>query len=134
MRGAGSRAAGPAGAAILLACLVLVGGCAVRGAAKQERRYPQIDSIDFRKVRDGRYEGYYDYYGLADARVLVTVSGGRVTAIRLLKHFHFPFLSGAGVVERILNRQSLQVDVVSGATGSSVTVQKAVELALREGL
>jgi uncharacterized protein with FMN-binding domain len=121
-------------AAILVAALAATQACTTRSDRGQARAYPGIDSIDFHAVRDGQYEGFYDYYGMANARVRVTVSGGRMTAIRLLKHFHFPFLSGAKVTRRIAEQQSPEVDVVSGATGSSLVVKKAVELALRQGL
>jgi uncharacterized protein with FMN-binding domain len=118
---------------ILLICLVVVPMCTTQGKIEEKRSLPEIRNIDFRTLRDGEYEGYYNYSNMADAKVHVTVVGGRVTSIQLLKHFHFPFISGAKVVERIIQDQSLDVDAVTGATGSSIVIKKAVELALQRG-
>jgi len=115
---------------VVLSLTACVGG----RAEKTERTYPTIENIDIRAVADGRYEGYYKYYNLADAEVRVTVSGGRITSIDVLKHFHFPFLSGKKVAKRIVEQQTLNVDAVSGATGSSIVVKKAVETALLQGI
>jgi uncharacterized protein with FMN-binding domain len=95
----------------------------------------EIADLDLAKVRDGSYEDYQDF-GLDTAKVSVDVSGGKIAAIRILEHKHGPGKShsGAPVADRVMAAQSLKVDVVSGATGSSKVVLKAIEQALRKGL
>lgn len=55
------------------------------------------------------------------------------TPMDLVEHFCNPDHSGKDIIPRILERQSLDVDAVSGATRSSATILKAVEKALEKG-
>jgi uncharacterized protein with FMN-binding domain len=95
----------------------------------------EIASIDLSQVKDGSYEQSEDY-GLDTAKVRVAVKGGRIEGVELLEHKHGPGEkhSGKPVIERVIEKQSLQVDVVSGATGSSKVVLKAIEGALKQGI
>jgi len=110
------------------------------GSMKEmEEKAKGIDSIvvadiDFSKLADGTYEDFQDF-GLDTAKVSVTVAGGKVTDIRVLQHQHGPGKkhSGEPVAKRVLDAQSLRVDVVSGATGSSKVILKAIETALAKG-
>lgn len=120
---------------------VTAAGCTPGGSREQSAEYYEdytgirnYDDVDISRVPDGEYEGYCKYKSLADARVSVSVAGGRIEKIRVLKHRHFPFISGKKVADRIVEKQSLDVDVVSGATGSSYVMRKAVEIALKQGM
>lgn len=127
----------PGTAACLIAAalgLVSLGQSCASSEENESRSLPVVGTVRFQDIRDGTYEAAEYYYGMCDAKVRVSVRGGRVESIRLLKHFHFPFLSGAKVLKRVIEAQSLQVDTVSGATGSSIIVLKAVENAVRMGL
>jgi uncharacterized protein with FMN-binding domain len=95
----------------------------------------KIEAVDIASVKDGDYE-QYENYSLDTAKVRVTVRGGRIEGIKLLEHKHGPGAkhSGAPVMDRVIAKQGLDVDVVSGATGSSKVVLKAIEGALRQGL
>ncbi|QTX33854.1 FMN-binding protein [Aminithiophilus ramosus] len=62
----------------------------------------------------------------------VTVEGGVVTAIDLLRHENGRGEKAEIVVDRVLAAQSLRVDAVSGATGSSKVILKAIERALKK--
>lgn len=95
----------------------------------------QIDrAMDFTTLRDGSYEALVDKQ-IVSARVRVTVKAGRVASIEILKHSHGPGKK-RGAYElpaRVVAAQSLDVDWVSGATGSSKVMLKAIEEALRAG-
>lgn len=91
-----------------------------------------IGDIDLSKVKDGTYEGGYDAR-IISANVSVTVKDGKMTDIRLLEHKNDRGGPAEEVVDEILKEQSLDVDVVSGATNSSKTILKAVENALNSG-
>ncbi len=116
-------------AAIGLACLIALLGC----AGMKEIDAITIEDVSPAKVRDGTYEGVRNT-ALVSARVSVEVKGGRIVAIRILEHKHGPRHGAEGIIPRVLEKQSLSVDAVSGSTGSSKIVLKAVELALRKGL
>ena len=82
---------------------------------------------------DGVYRGEYDVSGTPVKVVLdVTVQNKALAAIKIIKHSSSPIGKRAEVItERVIAGQSLNVDVVSGATASSKAILKAVEDALR---
>lgn len=89
----------------------------------------EIGDVDLSDIKDGTYVGSYDAR-IVSATVSVTVKDGKMTDIELLEHKYDRGGSAEGVVDDILIKQSLDVDVVSGATNSSKTIMKAVENAL----
>jgi uncharacterized protein with FMN-binding domain len=92
-----------------------------------------IDDIDFSTVKDGSYTQYQNNFPVT-AKVEATVEGGKVVGIKLLRHFHGPDHGADEIVGRIIQKQSLRVDAVSGSTLSSIVLLKAVESALKKGL
>ncbi|NLM38823.1 MAG: FMN-binding protein [Firmicutes bacterium] len=62
----------------------------------------------------------------------VTVEGGKITAIEVLEHKETPFLGDAGftVIDAIIEAQSTDVDVITGASVTSRAVLAAVKDAL----
>lgn len=109
--------------------MVLLSGCQNLQAIKALT----IDNIPISTVKDGTYEGYQNNTMVA-AKVSVTVSGGKIIDIKLLKHTHGPNHGADAIIPKVIEKQSLMVDAVSGATYSSKVVLKAIELALKEGL
>ena len=93
----------------------------------------QIDNVDITKVRDGTYSGFYNMK-FTTAKVNVEVLKGKITKIDLLEHKHGKKYSAETIIPRIINEQKLSVDAVTGATGSSKAILKAVEIALKKGL
>lgn len=92
-----------------------------------------IEPIDVSRLRDGVYDGFYDG-GLVKAKVRATVSRGRITDLTILKHDHGRGGKAESIVETVVQAQSLAVDTVTGATGSSKVLLKATEIALKQGL
>ena len=79
---------------------------------------------------DGTYMGFYDG-GLVKAKVAVSVAGGKISGAKILNHDSSPIgKKGEAVVGRAVEKQTLNVDVVSGATRSSMVLLKAMEIAL----
>ena len=109
--------------ALVAALLSLAASCAMAPV-------PAAVMPDLSAKADGVYTGGYDG-GLVKATVSVTLAAGRIASIRILKHDCSPIgKKGEAVVDRVVQRQTLQVDVVSGATGSSKVLLKAIEAAL----
>jgi uncharacterized protein with FMN-binding domain len=81
---------------------------------------------------DGVYRGNYSVSGTPVKVTLdVTVSQSKITAIRLIEHTRSPIGKKAEkIIETVIQEQSLEVDVISGATASSKAILKAVENAL----
>jgi hypothetical protein len=62
------------------------------------------------------------------------VKTGAITAITVLDHSHGPGHGSDAIIDRVIAAQSLDVDVVSGATLSSKVILKAIETALEKGM
>ena len=88
---------------------------------------------DLTAVADGKYPGIYDLSGTPVKVILdVTVQDHKITNIRIVKHFCSPIGKIAeNIIDSVIEKQDLGVDVVSGATGSSMSILKAVENALQ---
>jgi uncharacterized protein with FMN-binding domain len=85
-------------------------------------------------IGDGTYRGNYSLSSTpVKATVAVRVQDHRIIQIDILEHFCSPIgKKGEKVIDSIIERQSLDVDVISGATSSSKTLLKAVENALQQ--
>jgi len=88
-----------------------------------------VETMSAQGVPDGEYDGACDV-GYIQARVHVTVEGGKIIDIDLVEHRNERGAAGEGVVDEILSSQALPVDSISGATNSSRVIQKAIENAL----
>ena len=62
------------------------------------------------------------------------MSGMTFESIDVLKHMHGKGYGAEALAQRAVEAQSLDVDAVSGASGSSKAMRKAIENALRKGL
>lgn len=83
-------------------------------------------------LADGTYTGTGRGFG-GDTTVEVTISGGKITAIEIISNGDTPTFFEQAAAEmpgRIIDAQSLEVDVVSGASGSSNGIINAVYDAL----
>ena len=83
---------------------------------------------------DGTFAGKSDSFG-GSLEVEVTVSGGKITAVNVVKHSDTPGISDGAIKnipERIVASNAVQVDAVSGATVSSDAIMKAVQKALEQ--
>ncbi len=96
---------------------------------QQEFDRLEIESIDLSRVPDGTYYGRAETI-MAAAKVIVIVENQRIVRIDLVKHVHSNGEVAEAVLDRVLDEQCLQVDVIAGATTSSLVLLKAVEDAL----
>lgn len=84
-----------------------------------------VNEVNLAEKPDGIYTGEFNRYRWSE-RVDVTVEGQRIVQIQPSdKQRHHDEL-----INRIIEKQALRVDVVSGATVSSNAFLKAVENAL----
>jgi uncharacterized protein with FMN-binding domain len=88
---------------------------------------------DLAQLNDGVYRGNYDLTGTPVKVTLdVTVQDQKITDITIVRHLRSPVGKKAeNIIEQIIDKQDLEVDVVSGATASSKAILKAVEDALQ---
>lgn len=96
---------------------------------KKEFQKTKINAVDLQKIKDGEYTGSYKNF-LVQVDLKVTVKNKKITDIRVISQDCGPGYEAAGLIPKIMKAQSLKVDAVTGATGSSIAILKAVERAL----
>ena len=88
-----------------------------------------IITPDLDTIADGIYRGN-SKVGPVRVTLDVTVTDKIMTSIKIIQHFNGRGKKAEAIVPSIINAQTLDVDVVSGATASSKAILKAVEDAL----
>lgn len=111
-----------------LTAALLLGGCEALKKAEAAKKM-EISSPPIERLADGIYAGSHDA-GLTKVKLEATVRGGRITSIQILEHQNGKGEKAEAITEEIIREQSLEVDVVSGATISSKSILKAAENAL----
>lgn len=90
-------------------------------------------SIDVSKLEDGTYEGHSEL-GPIIVDVKVTVEKGKITEIEIVNHQNGLGQSANVIVDEMVDKNTYDVDAVSGATVSSEVIINAVNDALQKGL
>jgi uncharacterized protein with FMN-binding domain len=88
-----------------------------------------INEVDLSKIEDGVYTGSFGAIPVT-AEVQVTVSNHKITDIKILKHDNGQGSAAEVLPDKVVEAQSLKVDLISGATYSSKVILKAIENAL----
>lgn len=92
-----------------------------------------FEEIDMSQVMDGTYTGAAST-GLVSVEARVTVAGNKITGIELLKHDNGKGGKAEVIINDMIQRNTYDVDGVSGATASSQTIKSAVCNALLKGV
>jgi uncharacterized protein with FMN-binding domain len=92
-----------------------------------------LEPVNISQVASGTYTGRAES-PIVKATVQVTVEGGVITDVRIVEHFTGMGKPAEALAQTIEERQSLDLDAVSGATLSSKVILKAAENALEQGL
>ncbi|OPA74589.1 FMN-binding protein [Paenibacillus selenitireducens] len=123
--------------------VISLGGILSSAPGRREVQKLTIDAVDFKKLRDGTYVG--EYIGTKDhsrdTKVQVSIAAGQISDIKILKGALDKKgkpaelnggLSIGDLFSNVMKSQSLQVDVISGATLTSKAHLKALENALEQ--
>ncbi len=86
-------------------------------------------SYNLTTLADGTYQGECDN-GLVYVKVNVEVKNHSIIAVHIIEHDNGKGQSAEVITNNIVDNQSIELDVISGATASSQTILKAVENAL----
>jgi uncharacterized protein with FMN-binding domain len=90
-----------------------------------------ITNPDLSKISDGTYSGN-SKVGPVRVTLDVSIKGHAITGIVIIKHFNGRGKKAEAIIPSVIEAQSLDVDVISGATGSSKAILQAVENALKQ--
>ncbi len=123
------------GALMIAVLLISHIGCYYIDFFSYQRKISSINiiGIDASHVKDGTYEGEYDA-GYIYAKVEVTIHQGQISDIDLLKHDNERGAPAQAVIGHIMEQQNTGADAISGATNSSLVIEKAIENALLKGM
>lgn len=119
---------------IILVVVILLVVCVKVGAdflTKRTLKKVKINEVPISQVADGEYVGEAQIKPVS-AKVNAQVENGKITDIEIKDHMTGLGKNGEKIIDQIINKQSLDVDAISGATQSSVTITKAVENALTQ--
>lgn len=89
----------------------------------------QINDVDLSSIPDGTYMGTYETFPIK-AQVEVTVKDHKIEAIHILEHKTGKGQGAEAIPSKVIEAQSLEVDVIAGASHSSKIILKAIENAL----
>ncbi|MHB1485638.1 MAG: FMN-binding protein [Saccharofermentanales bacterium] len=92
----------------------------------------EISDLDVSSLKDGTYTGKYSAFPVS-AEVKVYISNHKIDKIDLISHVNGQGSSAEAIPGQIVQKQKVNVDIVSGATYSSKVIMKAVENALTGG-
>lgn len=92
-----------------------------------------LEMPDLMSVADGIYRGTARVPPVI-ARVEVSVSGGRISGFKVLQHLTGQGQAAEALADRVVEKQTIELDAVTGATYSSKAILKAGEKALCRGL
>jgi uncharacterized protein with FMN-binding domain len=116
-------------AAVALPILIFFNSCAVFSEMKEFAENGVIYSPDLKMIADGEYTGEYTC-GLVRAKVNVVVQNHGIVSFTILEHDNGRGGKAEQIADDVVEAQSLNVDVISGATVSSKVILKAGEKAL----
>lgn len=97
----------------------------------QEMDQIDIGQVSFHHLADGEYSGTFSH-GPITAQTLTHIQDGKITDIKLVRHDHGLGSKAEMIIEDVVEQQSLQVDTVSGAAGSSKVILKSIEQAFNK--
>lgn len=125
---------------ILLKIIVCIGlvVCAIALFMKVQiyktyKRLDEVQIVDVSQVKDGTYQGGEEETSLVKVSVEVTVKNHRITDICLLRHENGKGYIAESMIPEMLEKNTSEVDTVSGATMSSKTIKAALRNALAKG-
>ena len=121
----------------------VTGGLLADAPGRREIKELSFSTLDFKNLRDGTYIGEYvgEKSHSRDTKVEVLISGGEISDVTILKGAvdkdgkPVEIKEGQSIeylFDNAIKSQTLQVDVISGATLTSKTHLKALENALEQ--
>lgn len=97
---------------------------------KSETLNLTINDINLSSINDGMYIGQY-VKGRFNYKVEVIIKNHKIESIKILNQKSSYLNTNEIIIKRVLEKQSLNVDTVSGATATSKGILKAIEKALK---
>ncbi len=120
---------------VVLVLTLVIGGLIIFTSSKLTSQLKALDvsDVDMQTVTDGCYTGISET-DLIKVTVEVTVANHKITDIKIIRHQNGKGAPAEAIVSDMISENHCDVDIVSGATGSSVVIKNAVHNALTQGI
>lgn len=121
---------------IIILCVFCIGVIGFKiWSAKLVKEAVELEDffVDMSKVNDGIYEGHSEL-GPVIVDVKVTVEGSKIIDIEIVQHQNGFGQKADVIVKDMVDKNTYDVDAVSGATVSSEVIKNAVNDALQKGM
>ena len=116
---------------IIILTIIIAGSIAFNRMNKKLQSLVDIkvNTIDLNIIEDGTYRGTYVVFPV---KVLleVIIKNHKIKDIRIIEHVNGKGKAAEEILKHIIEEQTIDVDVIAGATYSSRVIQKAIENAL----
>ncbi len=116
----------------IILLIILIGIAAAKPkieANLQDLKSLTFADINLSEINDGEYTGNHKAFPIT-AEVMVNVKNHAITEIEITKHDNGKGKAAEAIIGKVIEKQSLQIDAISGATYSSKVILKAIENAL----
>lgn len=104
----------------------------------KEARELKIELIDFNDLKDGKFIGKYEggIYGWRENEIEIIIENGKLASLKFINSVEKGRDNPAAreLFERIISKQTLDVDAISGATLTTNGILKTVEIALKSSI
>lgn len=89
----------------------------------------EVDTVNLSQIDDGTYPGKASTFPI-EVEVVVEVTDHKITNIDLVKHVNGQGNDASKIIDRVIEQNSIDVDVISGASYSSHVILNAISDAL----
>lgn len=119
---------------IFLGLIVFMGGMTLWAFNYHKKlKAAPLKEVDLSKVKDGTYNGSWDIK-MWTAPVEVVVLDHKIKSIKITREQYKMPESENELLNRIIQKQSINVDAIAGATITTKAILKSTEIALEKGL
>ena len=120
---------------IVLFCLISLGSFIAYKVYHVSNQVEEMDKspVDVSLVKDGTYKGK-SYTDLVKVDLEIKVQQGQIKEIEVVKHECGKGKKAEAILDKVIQRNSPEVDSVSGATLSSEVIKDAIREGLRKGI
>ena len=121
---------------LILFILILVVSCTAmmnKEMEKTKKELMAIEDPDLSKVEDGTYKGKVETM-LVKVELEVSVKNHKIISISIIKHENGKGKPAEAIVDAIVKDNSTDVELIAGATMSSLVIRAAVIDAVNKGI
>ena len=121
---------------LILFILIIVVSCTAMMNKEMEKAKNElmlVEDPDLSKVEDGIYRGKVETM-LVKAEVEVSVKNHKIISISMIKHENGKGKPAEAIVDAIVKDNSTDVELIAGATMSSLVIRAAVIDAVNKGI